>query len=99
MRTFQQQRNDERREQRAPQLRELGSASLKWLREVLSDLWELPSKEPRVRQKIDRSGTVYWQAYDPIHDLTTRFDDEQAVLEWLDRQLYRQSRCNLWNID
>lgn len=99
MRTFQQQRNYERLEQLPPQLDQLTASSFRWVWEVLSNLWQLPSSEPKVRQKMDSSGTLYWQAYDPLHHLTIRFEDEQAVMEWLDRQIYRRSRANLWNID
>lgn len=98
MRTFQQQRNYERFEQLPPQVRQLTVSSLRDFWEVLSNLWRFPSKEPRVRQKMDRFGTIYWEAYDPLHELSIRFDDEQAMMVWLDKQFYRQPRANFWNI-
>lgn len=98
MRTFEQQRNYERLEQLPPQFRQLAVLSVRNCWEFLSNLWQSASKEPRVRQKIDNCGHVYWEAYDPMHDLTLCFDDEQAVMVWLDKQLYRQPRANLWNL-
>ena len=96
MRTFQQQRNYEQLEQLPPQVRKLIGLGVRDLWQSFLEFWEFPSKEPRVRQKINSSGNVYWQVYDPWHDCTLHFDHEQEVMVWLEEQHYRRYCPNVW---
>lgn len=97
MRTYQQQKNYERLEQLPLQQLEPISQALKQLWQAFVDVWQLPAKEPQVRQKIDRSGRVYWEVYDPLQDCMLRFDDEEYVMIWLEEQHHRQYR-RLWSL-
>lgn len=44
--------------------------------------------DPRIKQRFDRSGQPYWQAYDPIVDQVHFFFSEGDVYQWLERRYY-----------
>jgi hypothetical protein len=98
MRTIQQQRNYEKLEQLPPQIRELVSLELRRLWHAWVEVWNFIPGEPRVRQTVDRNGNMAWQVYEPLHDCTLSFDDEQKLLVWLDEQHYRKTQPKLWDI-
>jgi hypothetical protein len=99
MRTFQQQLNPIELEQLPLQIRRSMSSELACFWQSFLGFWHSPPREPRVWRRSDRFGKVYWQVYDPLHDCTIRFDDEQNMLMWLDDQHYRRSRPNPWDLD
>jgi hypothetical protein len=69
-----------------------------WFWQSFLGFWHKLPGEPRVQQKSDRAGNLYWHVYDPVHDNTMRFDDQQQLLVWLDEQHYRRARPNPWDI-
>jgi hypothetical protein len=46
------------------------------------------SPEPKIYQKHDRHGKLYFQVYDPIAHRTSTFSTEQEVRIWLDQRYY-----------
>ncbi|MBI4779801.1 MAG: hypothetical protein HY785_00610 [Oscillatoriophycideae cyanobacterium NC_groundwater_1537_Pr4_S-0.65um_50_18] len=60
------------------------------LRSILALIWDTISTslsdEPRIWQKRDRFGEVYWHVYDPIRDRHFRFTTEQEVRQWLEQK-------------
>jgi hypothetical protein len=50
--------------------------------------------EPRIKQKCDRFGNIYWRVYDPISDSHCSFHSEQEVRSWLDTRYYHTSNVN-----
>jgi len=69
----------------------LGAIALR-LKSILLFVWDAVftpvSSEPRIWQKQDRSGQVYWQVYDPIRNRSDRFSSEQEVRRWLEENFY-----------
>ncbi|MBD2463675.1 hypothetical protein H6G89_21990 [Oscillatoria sp. FACHB-1407] len=94
MRTFQQQRNYEKLEQLPPQIGTLIHLKLYGLWQTCLGFWETVPNEPRVQQRFDQRGNVYWHVYDPSRDCTLDFDDEQNLLVWLDEQHYHRAQPN-----
>ena len=45
--------------------------------------------EPKVSEKKNRNGTVYWHVYDPVLDYTASFGSELEVRLWLDQYFAR----------
>jgi hypothetical protein len=99
MQTFQPQQNCKTLEQSPLQVRRSASVELPWFWQAFLGFWNSSPREPRVHQKIDRLGNPYWRVYDPLHDCTIRFDNEQHLLVWLDEQHYHRARPNPWDID
>ncbi|GAB4237220.1 MAG: hypothetical protein Kow00121_64350 [Elainellaceae cyanobacterium] len=60
----------------------------------LEQLWNLlldtfaKGSEPRIYQKRDRYGKVFFQVYDPISGRSSTLDSEQQVRMWLDQRYY-----------
>ncbi len=48
-----------------------------------------PDYEPKVWEKKNRNGTVYWNVYDPVLGYTARFSSELEVRLWLDQYFNR----------
>jgi hypothetical protein len=92
MRTIQQQRNYEKLEQLPPQVFQLTNLGLWQLWRKVTDFWQVSAKEPRVNQKMDFKGNLYWEIYDPLDDCMLHFDQEQDVMIWLEEQPYRRVR-------
>ncbi|HEY9661724.1 MAG TPA: hypothetical protein V6C65_24980 [Allocoleopsis sp.] len=44
--------------------------------------------EPKITQKRDRWGNVYYQVYDPTSGFSSAFQTEEEVRIWLDRRYY-----------
>lgn len=44
--------------------------------------------EPKIKQKCDRSGNIYWQIYDPVSGYCFSLGSEQEVRAWLDTRNY-----------
>lgn len=47
------------------------------------------SPEPKIHQKYDRHGNLYFQVYDPIAQQSSTFSTEQEVRIWLDQRYYQ----------
>jgi hypothetical protein len=62
------------------------------LRSTLSSIWNSIStplsNEPRIWQKRDRLGNIWWYIYDPIGDRVFRFSSEPEVRQWLEKQFF-----------
>jgi hypothetical protein len=60
------------------------------LQSVLSAIWNLVSSpsEPRVRQRHDRFGQIYFQVYDPATRCSASLHSEQEVRQWLEQRFY-----------
>jgi hypothetical protein len=60
------------------------------LRSTLSRIWGvvsmLLSDEPRIWQKRDRSGNIWWYVYDPLSDRFIQLPSEQEVRQWLEQK-------------
>ncbi len=60
------------------------------LRSTLSRIWNAlftsVSDEPRIWQKRDRFGNVWWYVYDPISHRSIQFSSEQEVRRWLEKR-------------
>lgn len=69
-----------------------------WFWQSFLGFWHKTPGEPHVQQRTDGAGNLYWRVYDPVHDMTLRFDDEQQLLVWLDEQHYRKARPNPWDL-
>uniref|UniRef100_A0A8J7D2N5 Uncharacterized protein n=1 Tax=Desmonostoc muscorum LEGE 12446 TaxID=1828758 RepID=A0A8J7D2N5_DESMC len=54
-----------------------------FLNQLLAD-----SNELQVRQKVDRHGNIYWQAYDPVTRKSFASGSEADMSMWIE-QLYR----------
>ena len=48
------------------------------------------SNEPRVWQRVDRLGNVYWQAYDPVTGRSTASASEAELRAWIEQLYYRK---------
>lgn len=61
----------------------------------LEQLWNsvlgmlIRSSEPKIYQKHDHNGNLYFQVYDPIAHQTSTFSSEQEVRVWLDQRYYQ----------
>ncbi|MDZ8108773.1 MAG: hypothetical protein RM338_24555 [Nostoc sp. DedQUE12a] len=55
----------------------------KFVQQLLADPNEL-----QVKQKVDRHGNIYWQAYDPVSGKSFASGSETDVSMWIE-QLYR----------
>ncbi len=44
--------------------------------------------EPRIYQKYDRQGKLYFRVYDPISGMSSTLNTEQEVRAWLDQRYY-----------
>jgi hypothetical protein len=47
------------------------------------------NSEPKISQHCDRQGHVFWRAYDPISQLSERFESEAEVRIWLEQRYSR----------
>lgn len=45
-------------------------------------------REPQIKQKQDRHGNQYWQAYDSSTNKSCTFGSEQDVRAWLENRYY-----------
>ena len=52
------------------------------------------SNEPRIRQKKNRFGKIFWKIYDPVGKQSFRLDSEEDVLVWLEERHHRNSQKN-----
>ncbi|GAX38008.1 hypothetical protein [Nodularia sp. NIES-3585] len=48
------------------------------------------SSELQVWQKSDRSGHIYWQAYNPITGRSACFGSEAEMRVWIEMQYYQE---------
>ena len=46
-------------------------------------------QEPKIWQKRDRYGNLYWVVYDPTTGHSSCFSSEQEVRVWLEQRYYR----------
>lgn len=56
--------------------------------QILGDLF-LHSSEPKIQQKRDRSGNLYFKVYDPMTQHSCTLDSEREVRVWLEKRYYR----------
>jgi hypothetical protein len=47
------------------------------------------SSEPKIYQKYDRKGSLYFEVYDPTTHQISNFKTEQEVRIWLDQRYYQ----------
>lgn len=47
------------------------------------------SSEPKIYQKYDRNGKLYFRVYDPITHQSSTFSTEQELRIWLDQRYYQ----------
>ncbi|WAL61704.1 hypothetical protein [Thermocoleostomius sinensis] len=65
------------------------------LRRSFERIWNLllsafaESSEPKIYQKHDRDGNVYFKVYDPVTHQTEILTTEQEVRVWLDQRYYQ----------
>lgn len=45
-------------------------------------------QEPKINQKCDRQGNIYWQIYDPVTRQYASFASEKEVRIWLEKRYY-----------
>ena len=45
-------------------------------------------REPKVWQKCDRQGNIYWLTFDPITKIYSFFSSEEEVRIWLEERYY-----------
>lgn len=62
-------------------------AIYQWWENFVAELTRPP--EPKVRQKSNRRGEIWWEVYDPYTNLTARFASELEVRMWLDQRHYQ----------
>ncbi|BAZ67874.1 hypothetical protein NIES4106_26310 [Fischerella sp. NIES-4106] len=73
---------------------EVGYNYLSFFQKNLRNIWQeiinylVASQELQVKQKIDRHGNHYWQAYDPTTGKSFMSGSESDMLAWIE-QLYR----------
>ncbi|KOP24801.1 hypothetical protein AMR41_19490 [Hapalosiphon sp. MRB220] len=73
---------------------EFGYKHLEFFRKNLRKIWQeiinylVASQELQVKQKTDRHGNYYWQAYDPTTGKSFMSGSESDMLAWIE-QLYR----------
>ena len=48
--------------------------------------------EPKVWQKCDREGNIYWLIFNPITSLYISFGSEQEVRIWLEERYYHRPK-------
>lgn len=67
------------------------SIKLPGLEQLWNSVLEILTKspEPKVYQKHDRNGKLYFQVYDPIARQSSTFNTEQEVRIWLDQRYYQ----------
>ncbi|NJR58283.1 MAG: hypothetical protein HC769_05125 [Cyanobacteria bacterium CRU_2_1] len=62
---------------------------------IFDRLWQsllngfLGNSEPKIYQKRDRYGDVYFRVYDPMTGTSSSFKSEQEVRIWLDQRYYQ----------
>ena len=56
--------------------------------------WLTAEPELIIKQKVDRSGSVYWYVYDPITERMTQFLSEEEVMIWIEECFYYQNRSS-----
>jgi hypothetical protein len=72
-------------------------------RRLLSFWWQLghrivdlftPTREPIIKERIDRYGHTSWRIYDPLTNQTVTLDSQKEVLVWLDERYYSRHRTD-----
>ncbi len=54
--------------------------------------WLATKPELTVKQKVDRSGNVFWYVYDPTTERTAYLASEEEVRIWIEERFYYQNR-------
>ena len=49
----------------------------------------LQGSEPKIIQKTNKKGSLFWQVYDPVTGERKNLVSEQEVREWLDNRYYK----------
>jgi hypothetical protein len=52
--------------------------------------WLVPSTEPRIAQKVDANGLLYWRVFDPITGETARLTSVKDVHDWIEQRYQRR---------
>ena len=53
--------------------------------------WLVTKPELTVKQKVDRSGNVFWYVYDPMTERTAYLTSEEEVRIWIEERFYYQN--------
>jgi hypothetical protein len=66
------------------------SALISWLGNTWDFLihWLVGNDEPRIWQEYDRSGEIWWHAYDPVTGRSVCCPTEDELRAWLDELPY-----------
>lgn len=51
--------------------------------------WLFQSNELQVKQRRDRQGNTWWQAFDPNTNESTSFGTEAEMRSWIEQRYYR----------
>jgi hypothetical protein len=51
--------------------------------------WVVQTSEPKVSEKRDRQGRLYYQVYDPVSNSSATFGSEAEIRAWLEQRYYR----------
>lgn len=46
-------------------------------------------RQPKIQQRVDRQGQLYWRIYDPIGNQSHTFFTEVEVYQWLENRYYQ----------
>lgn len=50
--------------------------------------WLFPSHEPKIEQKRDHHGNLYWQVYDLTTNKTYSFGSDRDVRAWIEQKYH-----------
>jgi hypothetical protein len=51
--------------------------------------WIVQTSEPKVSERRDRKGRLYYQVYDPVSNSSAAFGSESEIRAWLEQRYYR----------
>ncbi len=51
--------------------------------------WVIQTSEPKVSERRDRKGHLYYQVYDPVSNTSAAFSSEAEIRAWLEQRYYR----------
>jgi hypothetical protein len=67
----------------APLLRHLGG-----VKKAIAT-WIVQASEPKVSERRDRKGRLYYRVYDPVSNSSAAFGSESEIRAWLEQRYYR----------
>jgi hypothetical protein len=51
--------------------------------------WVIQTSEPKVSERRDHKGHLYYQVYDPMSNTSAAFGSEAEIRAWLEQRYYR----------